>query len=312
MKKKLLATIMLILFSIGAFCQEKINLTNINYDKTIYIFNGFRPNIIKCDVTGSTEIDDVNKNKVLIPPHNSTFFVHSKITKDNKTLYVIQFRQWTKNRGISRESTAIDNLSKRSTFNFISNSSTINELSKKSSFSDKKILIDNITVEAFFLIEEKDLADHAYIFNPKPSSEFTYGTITYLARIRQAVDTVPGRWSSDLNLGLTAGIKKNFSNNFSVSLVGGIAYTRINLDSISTRGTVKSSLDKPALTTSLNVLFSYKSFSLGFGRGWDWINEDSKESKSWVYNKKGFWSIAFGFNIFNSENNDNRTSNSDQ
>ncbi len=156
------------------------------------------------------------------------------------------------------------------------------------------------------------MAECSYVFNPKPSYEFTYGTITYLARIRQAVDSVPGRWSSDLNLGLTAGIKKNLPNNMSISFSGGISFTRINLDSISTRGIVKSSLDKPALTTSLNLLFSYKSFSLGVGRGWDWINEDSKESKAWVYNKKGFWSIAFGFNIFNSENNDKRTSNSAQ
>ncbi len=150
MKKKLFISVMMVLFSNIIFCQEKINLTNINYDKTIYIFSGFRPNIIKCDITGSTEIDDVYKNKTLAPPFNSTFYVHSKITRENKTMYIIQFRRWSNSRGFSKESKAIENLTKRSTYNFISDDTTKNQLKGVNTFNEKKAILNNMTMEAFF------------------------------------------------------------------------------------------------------------------------------------------------------------------
>ncbi|MCB0524157.1 MAG: hypothetical protein R3A50_07075 [Saprospiraceae bacterium] len=69
---------------------------------------------------------------------------------------------------------------------------------------------------------------------------------------------------------------------------------------------------KPALTPSLNLLFSFQNFSIGFGKGMDWINADSAESTSWIYNKKICYAVGFGINIFRSSSNESTTAREDQ
>lgn len=305
---KTLTTLFCLIFALNNLnAQEKINLDDIRLDRSVYIFYGSRP-IIKSDEAGiALATDDISSTTA---PMFSTFTIHKK--KDANT-YVIRFQSWSTKKGIfESESNHNKNLTKALTYNYLAPTGTQNTFQGKSKIDDKTAFVVGLREEAFFTISTEDLKNYAYVYKPKPKTEFNYGTISYLARIRPKIGGVNSRWSTDLNLGLTAGIRKNYGKNIGLSLLGGLSITKVNLDSISTNGAIMTTSEKPALTYSLNLLFSYQNFSIGFGIGKDWINADSKETSSWIYNKKIFYSIGFGINIFRSSSNENTTARQDQ
>ncbi|SHF76666.1 hypothetical protein [Flavobacterium defluvii] len=297
----LLVCIILSFISLKSHSQEKINFDDIKLDISKFIFYG-KPDITKCDGSGTVlESDDYAATNA---PLYSTFTIHKK-QGDN---YIISFLDWSTSKSMFKsEDTYNKNLVKALTYNYLAPKGTFEAFNSKTKSNDKNITVTTLRKEAFYLISKNDLKEYAYKYDPKPSYEFNYGTISYLARMRPKVGNIPGKWSTDLNLGLTAGVRKNIGKNFGLSLLAGIGITKISLDSISTKGVVKTTSEKPALTPSLNLLFSYQNFSIGFGAGMDWINEDSKESSAWIYNNKIFYGIGFGINIFQSSSNQNKT-----
>ncbi len=309
MRKKILITLIVTIFILASNlrAQEKINIDDIKLDRSVYIFYGSPP-VTKSDQAGTAlTADDITS---AIAPMYSTFTIHKK---KGANTYVIRFQSWsTKKNLFESESSHTKNLTKALTYNYLAPSGTQATFQGKSKIGEKTTLITGLREEAFFTISAQDLKDYAYVYNPKPKYEFNYGTISYLARMRPQIGTVAGRWSTDLNLGLTAGIKRNYGKNVGLSLLAGLAVTKVNLDSVSTNGVVKTTSEKPALTPSLNLLFSFQNFSIGFGIGMDWVNEDSKETSSWIYNKKVFYAIGFGINIFRSSSNENTTARQDQ
>lgn len=303
--RHLLLVISLIFISIdNVLSQGRINLDDINYDKTVYIFYGTPP-ITKCDQDGTLLNNDITNKTVA--PYNATFTVHRvKGTSE----YIIRFKPWSIRKGCFEKNKSHNkNIKKALQFNYLSIKSEIEGLKSTKELEE---IPSGLKDEAFFIISREELRNHAYIYNPKPKYEFSYGTISYLARMRPRIGNVAGRWSTDLNLGFTAGIKKNYGESVGMSLLAGLSITKINLDSVSTRGVVKSTSEKPALTPSLNLLFSYQNVSIGLGMGFDWLNEDSQETTAWIYNKRIFYCVGLGINIFRSSANENITSRADQ
>ena len=299
--------ICLTILTFKMYAQEKINLDDVKLDRSIYIFYG-TPTITKSDEAGTAlGTDDFKKT---IPPIYSTFTIHKKLDANT---YIIRFRSWSTQKGIfESDGNHKKNLMKALTYNYVVPTGTLTTFQGKTKTDDKTNIVTSLKEEAFFTIAVQDLKDYAYVYNPKPKYEFNYGTISYLGRMRPKVGDVSGRWSTDLNLGLTAGLRRNIGKNVGLSLLAGLAITRINLDSISTNGIVRSTSEKPAFTPSLNMLFSFQNFSVGFGIGMDWINEDSKETSAWIYNKKLFYAVGFGINIFRTSSNENGTTKQDQ
>lgn len=106
------------------------------------------------------------------------------------------------------------------------------------------------------------------------------------------------------NLGFAYGIKRNFNKNWGVAALGGISFSKAKIDSLSTSPSIDKNIEKISLSPTLNILCNYKNFFIGIGAGFDWINLDDEESKKWVYNKKIFYAIGIGMNLFSRSTSD--------
>ncbi len=324
MKTRLLFIGML-LMSVSMFGQEIINVDAVKFDNDVFIFEGM-PTITKCDQAG---IPTAAPNKEQAPL-NATFTIHRLIA--GSTNYVIKFKGWeTSKKGFlsSVEKALPENIDKARKFNFIQvalpavpappalppivNKFNSSNGAKTKAPAPAALGANEIVYEdAYFIISKSDLLLYAKKYNPIPKVDFTFGTIAYLARIRPRVDGISSKWSTDLSGGVAYGPRFRLNRNWGISLLGGVTITKVNLDAISTRGYLSESVEKVALTPMLNTLFNYKNFTFGGAIGFDWINEDTEESKAWVYNKKLFWSFGIGFNIFTSTEEQKVTNSSDQ
>lgn len=277
-----------------SYCQQKINFEDIKFDISKFIFYG-TPSLTKCNEKGSP-LGAADEFTILTAEMHSTFYIHRKL---NESTYVIRFIPYSTKKGLfESKDTHEKNLNKAERFNYLTPPNTTNSIAAKKKESQKSSIVRNLVDDAFFIISLQDLKDYAYQYNPVQKYDFSIGTISYLARMRPEVKGVASRWSTDLSLGVAAGIRRNYGENAGLSLLMGIAVTKISLDATSTGGVVTGSTEKPALTPNLNLLFTYKIFSVGVGVGLDWINEDSPETKAWIYNKRAFYAVGFGINIF--------------
>jgi hypothetical protein len=297
--KRMTYFLVLLLFHFASYAQRKINLNDVKFDISTYIFYG-QPTLEKTDGEGRPLTAD--EFATVSAPLYSTFTIHKAV--DNDETYIIKFKRWSTRHGVfESKQTHVSNLKKALIYNHVVPKETTSTFNAKSK-GEKSDLVIGLEEEAYFEISKDDLLKYAYEYNPLKRLEFSYGTISYLARMRSKVGDIPGKWTTDLNLGVTAGVRLNFTKNVGLSLLGGLAISKINLDSISTKGLIKNTSEKPAFTPSLNLLFSYQNFSVGFGIGMDWINQDSPETKEWIYNNQIFYSIGFGINIFKTSDNE--------
>lgn len=267
--------------SVG-FAQTPVTESNIKYNQQTYIMYG-RPEIIKVD-RGGTRLDPSN---TVISDLNMTFKILNTFEEGGVTYCQIQVVEYASD-------------IKKLIFNVYSSAvGNMEYTTLKNETKDKiKTYIEQSTQKVYFLITKEDLLKYGFVYDPTPLTEFTFGTVTYLTRIRPGIDGGRMRWSNDLSLGLAAGVKINATKNSAFSLLGGLSISKVSLDELSTRGKATQVIEKPALTPNLNIMYSYKIFSLGLGFGWDLINEDTEESKAWVYNGKLFYGLCFGINIF--------------
>jgi hypothetical protein len=145
----------------------------------------------------------------------------------------------------------------------------------------------------YFLVAAKDVSEKA-ISRYEQKAFFTAGSVLIPVKLRlQKFD-----FSKDITLGPVAGVKmrlSNYSNNF-ISMVCGLGVTSITLDERSTNGVVEESLDVPALTPSVGVVFDFfNSAQAGLFCGWDFISNN--EEYHLIYYKKPWISFGLGFSI---------------
>lgn len=328
----------MLLWSVSMFGQNEINLKFIKENVDVFIFEG-RPIIHQYLETANPAISTAN----YLPPLNATFTIVKKFPKAGNMPdgYIIEFKEW---RTTGRSFLGIggnplkENIIKALAYNYnditsrgLTTDNTINKISFNIETGEKKaaatylatiITKDKTEVPSkqiiaetkYFFIAEEDLLANAKKYNPKPSIDFTFGAIAYLIKVRPSVgNDISSKWTTDLAGGITYGPRFRIKENWGVSVLGGLTLSKINMDSISTRGFVKNKIvEKIALTPTLNLLFSYKNFSFGGALGMDWINDDTAEAASWVYNKKLFWTVGIGFNLFTSGDNQTKTNTSNQ
>lgn len=314
----------MLLMSVSMFGQEIINVDAIKYNNDVFIFQEGMPTITQCSDVGVTTATTQQA------PLNSTFTICRKVA--GSTDFVIKFNKWkTQSKGIFYNKPLNDNIAKSRVFNYVdyvapapiggAASPAVRKTFLKTDDGSKSVKLTSVAPvanevivdDAYFRISKSDLLLYAKKYNPIPKVDFTFGTIAYLARIRPRVAGISSKWSTDLAGGVSYGPRYRFNKNWGVSLLGGVNITKVNLDAISTRGYLTdTTVEKVALTPMLNTLINYKNFTFGGAIGFDWINEDTEESKAWVYNKKLFWSFGIGFNIFTSTEEQKVTNGSDQ
>ncbi|KLT70944.1 hypothetical protein [Flavobacterium sp. ABG] len=316
MKTKLLFLSIFLLFFLNGYTQVKrFTSDSPGYMKTTYIFTD-APKIVKVDDTG-TEITD-DENIPLRAPIGARFQVYNEIKNSRNVIthFIIKFLYYnntkransyltynvteTTDEKESRKSIKEEQLTP-------AKATTAEEykLTEKAAKTLNKEKLDDLP-DAYFKVPVSDLEKFAAVYVPQSKYHFAYGTISYLARIRPRTHDIPSKWSTDLSLGLAAGLRYDLTENWAITGLGGVAITRISIDKNSVRNLeITTPIEKPAITPNINAMISYKNFSFGLGAGFDWINRDgTPEASAWVYNKKLFYGISIGINVFtsNSEN----------
>ncbi len=288
------------LLAVISWGQEKISLNKIDYGNSQYIFTESTL-IAECDLEGNK-----NGNNERAPIN--AIFVISGNKDDN---YIIKFLKWKENKNnisnnlkyyykqINQNRNA-HNEKVVQEFNLLTGKANdkISNIRNNDNESAETIEI----IETYFLLSKIDLLTAASTYTPIPKYEFVFGTIGYLVRIRPATSGFSSNWSTDLNLGIAYGAKVNFNKNWGISALGGLSLSKIKIDSLSTSPSINKSIEKVTLSPTVNVLLNYKNFFVGLGVGYDWLNLDTEESKRWIYNRKPFYALGIGINLFSSNN----------
>lgn len=151
----------------------------------------------------------------------------------------------------------------------------------------------------FFLLSPAVMVSSTSEYTITPIWDITFGTFTTPFKFRMS----PFLFTTNLNLGTSLCFQKPFATNFSWGIIGGLSLSSIILDSFSTKGTVMTSSERPAITPSLHGMIGYKMINLVAGFGWDFINKTSTIEQSWIYQGKMWIGIGIGVNLFTANNN---------
>ena len=185
----------------------------------------------------------------------------------DSTHLVIKFLEWNKKDSAKREQ-----------FNFSKDKSTA------------------IKTEKFFLLEKRVFDRSCSEYTIQQKWDITFGTLTTPFKFRYD----PFLFTSNLNLGTSISFQRRFYTNWSWGIVGGLSLSSVTLDSFSTKGYVKTSTERPAVTPSLSLMIGYKNVNVTLGVGWDFINKTSTVEQSWLYHGKRWIGLGIGVNLFNS------------
>ncbi len=157
------------------------------------------------------------------------------------------------------------------------------------------------TNEKYFVIDIKSLNTYATPYNGR-SNNFTWGLILFPTKIRFANGSGGSfNFTDNFTLGTTAGYEIGFAGvkNYSLSILGGVGISAINVDSSTTHGYVKNSITASAFTVSAGVVYSYEKMQIGLFYGWDFMSGNL--GNKWVYDAKPWLSVGIGFALFQKE-----------
>ena len=147
----------------------------------------------------------------------------------------------------------------------------------------------------FFLISKDEFLTYAEEYTKTSKFEFSFGTFTYPFKFRPQ----KSYFTSNLSLGSSVAGKYQLNKNNSIGVIIGLSLSSVTLDSASTKGVVKTSTDRPALTPSIGAVYAYKNINFTLGWGWDFINRPSPVERSWIYHGKNWIGFGIGINLFN-------------
>lgn len=277
MKKYFSSLFFLLLIGFVAKSQET--------DKTrIYETRGNIP-VVACDVIGNK----LNKaNSFSVPPFRSKFAV----VRSKNDSVVIRFLDW---------GTA-------SPLRKIFNDTVVIQKNLKG-------LDTTITINRYFLITRTDLDSNCIkVFSRGiRSSVFTLGLVTMPMKLRLGKNF---DFQGNLSLGTTAGMKVRISkyNPNYFNLLFGASISTVSLDSFSTGGIVTGQplTNIAVFSPSIGGVFEFGKAQAGIFYGWDFLNKSTQTKYNWIYNKKPWLSIGFGFSIFNIDSKSNNTQSQSQ
>lgn len=147
---------------------------------------------------------------------------------------------------------------------------------------------------SYFLIKKSDFDKRAIAYYniafwfKKGSTTFTFGAATIPIKFRFE----PATYSKDFSVGLVAGPKFRISHTREIyfDVVGGLNLTSVTVDSASTNGKTRKSMDLSAFTPTLGLVCEVQKYQFGVFAGWDLINNNA--DIGWKYNSR-MW-LAFG------------------
>lgn len=166
-------------------------------------------------------------------------------------------------------------------------------------------------IDRFFKIQRYDLDSNCVkVYNKGwRSLAFTIGLVTMPLKLRLGKNF---DFQGNLSLGSTAGIKMRLSGyraNY-INLLLGTSLSTVSLDSFSTRGKITGQplTNMAVFSPSLGAVFEFGKAQAGVFYGWDVLNKSNQVKYDWIYQKKPWVSIGFGFSIFNVDGGSNKAS----
>ena len=263
--------------------SKKLSLES-DEDSSFFIIARVNPNN-----TGSISkrnlirIDKLSRNKLIAIEKN-----YSSI------LLKLKLKQWYK----KEDSNHTDSIKKLS-------SSSKKDTTSESSTNKNTNLLSSDTkpyISTYYLMSRTDLDSGCikYYQRNLKSMAFTIGLVTMPVKIRTGKNRFD--FQGNLSLGTTAGGKMRISNynpNY-VDFLAGVSISTVTLDSFSTRGKISGQpINNVAVfSPSLGIVFEFGRAQAGVFYGWDFLNSSMNSKYTWIYNKRSWLSVGFGFSIF--------------
>ena len=277
------------------YCQEPENT------KVYEIRNSIA--VIPCYITGKRMYQN---DKFYNPPFGAKFIVVRPLNAANDTI-IIRYLLWTSEKDSGLRRIYNDPLIARPD---TGNSRTQPDLwSGKSDSTTAKNDYEN-KIQKYFLIPKYDLDSNCvkvYKSGLK-STVFTIGLVTMPLKLRLGNNF---DFQGNLSLGSTAGIKvrlSKYSFNY-INLLFGASISTISLDSFNTKGKVigQPITNMAVFSPSFGAVFEFGKAQAGIFYGWDILNKSTQSQYEWIYNKKPWVSIGFGFSIFGVDGKSNNS-----
>src|SRR5215831_6718405 len=152
----------------------------------------------------------------------------------------------------------------------------------------------------YYLMDKEDLDSNCikYYSTGFRNATFTIGLITMPLKLRLGENF---DFQGSFSLGTTAGVKMRIShyNPNYVDILFGASVSTINLDSFSTKGKVSGQPINNIATfsPSLGIVFEFGRAQAGIFYGWDFLGKSIQSKYEWIYDRKPWISIGFGFSI---------------
>lgn len=112
----------------------------------------------------------------------------------------------------------------------------------------------------------------------------------------------PFSFSKDFSIGPTLGAKfmPRAESVIAYNFLSSFGVTSITLDDFNTLDEVEDPLEVLAFTVSGGIMMEHKTFQFGIFAGVDILNSGNSYAQYYIYNKKPWISVGFGYSIFNS------------
>lgn len=254
--------------------------------------------VFPCDITGRRII--VNKDSMHTPPIGARFILIKPLGQ-NTDKYIIRYLVWNKKNSpilydYYNRPWSYDSLQRVSYYRY---NPTVSPESKGSLDSSGK---NYSKIDKFFLVQRFDLDSNCIKIYPTGlrSVVFTIGMVTMPVKLRLGNSF---EFQGNVSLGTTAGVKMRISNvnpNY-INLLFATSISTVTLDSFNTKGKLNAQPlnNIAAFSPSFGLVFEFGKAQAGLFYGWDILNKSTQVRYDWVFNKKPWISIGFGFSILN-------------
>lgn len=132
------------------------------------------------------------------------------------------------------------------------------------------------------------------------TTSFNWGIMTLPIKVRFGnKDTRYFTFEQNLNLGFTAGVKRQFQGKVeqAINLLGGFGVTNSKLDKVSlASGPITEVRNELALSFNFGILYQYEIFQIGLFTGKDFL--PSELSRDWKHQSKTWLGLAIGVSLF--------------
>jgi len=254
--------------------------------------------VFPCDITGRKII--FNNDSMHTPPIGARFILIRPMTQ-NSDEYIIRYLVWNKKKSpilYNYYNKPWNQDSLQWTSDTRNNSSGWRERSSNEDLRGESYS----KIDKFFLVQHFDLDSNCIKIYPTgfQSAVFTVGMVTMPVKLRLGNSF---EFQGNLSLGSTAGVKMRISHvnpNF-INLLFATSISTVTLDSFNTKGKLNAQPlnNMAAFSPSFGLVFEFGKAQAGLFYGWDILNKSTQVKYDWVYNKKPWISIGFGFSILN-------------